>query len=55
MRMLRSCALSLVSRLIDDYVLRTENFSMCCDSALTRVSVGGPGSGIDNAGMSTVG
>ena len=39
----------VASRLIDDFTLRTENFMMCCDTALTRVSAGGPGSGIDNA------
>lgn len=39
----------VASRMIDDLVLRTENFSMCSDSAATRISAGAPGAGIDNA------
>ena len=37
------------SRLVDDFVLRTENFGLMFDSGLNQTSVGGPGSGIDNS------
>ena len=37
------------SRLVDDFVARTENFGVFLDNGTNELSIGGPGSGIDNS------
>ena len=40
--------LTLASRMVDDFVNKNEFFGVLDDSGVNRISIGGPGSGIDN-------
>ena len=40
--------LTLASRMVDDCVNKNEMFAVLDDSGVNRISIGGPGSGIDN-------
>ena len=40
--------LTLASRMVDDYVNKNEFFGVLDDSGVNKVSIGGPGSGIEN-------
>ena len=44
----RSARLTLASRMVDDYVNKNEFFGVLDDSGVNKVSIGGPGSGIEN-------
>ena len=40
--------MTLASRMVDDYVNKNEFFGVYDDSGITKLSIGGPGSGIEN-------